>query len=483
MHAKIVVLAVLLFELTSVKLATADFLLYTLPGAKRPIILEGKTKMLSATIMEFAYPGFPAIAFNPRDVDAVKAPSRQDEFKKFYAKAQRSKTTKDFLEAARLALQRGMLKDFYQCCSEAYKLDPKDPTLTRLIEARKRIKKPLGTHDTIESELRAQPNLPRLMKTSVSAHYVMLHDTSDSVKRGSTRAQKRLELLENVYESYFMKFALDGVVLEPPTQHMMVLLFADEGTYLRYATSLDPDLKSASGFWSPKDNIGVFYDQGTTEEMKELTEISEELNKAKLKARKTAASRDVGQLANSLDLLLKIAKEEADVEVVSHEATHQLAGNTGLMPRNKLGLRWAHEGLASYFETPAAAGWGGVGAVNETRLIGYKRIARIPELSKLEFLVSDTLFDAAATNGAVLDAYGYSWALTHYLMENRFSELVTYYRKCSELAGDDEGNILRKDLVEVFNDCFGDPRVVEREFHAYMGTLKTDVQRLVEAAK
>ncbi|MFN7290572.1 MAG: DUF1570 domain-containing protein [Pirellula sp.] len=458
----------------------ADFIVYSLPGAKRPIILEGNTRMVSPTILEFTYPGFPSIAFNPKDAVAVRAPSRREEFKKSYIQATRSQQADEFLKAAKVALQRGMLKEFYQCCSDAYKLEPQHPTLLRLAEARRRIKQPLGDHADIEKKFRELTSQSS-MKIELSQHYVMLHDTSETSQQDISRARKRLELLEQVYESFFLKFAFDGIVLTPPKEHLMVMLFAEEQRYLRYATSLDPELKSASGFWSPQDNIGVFYDQGTTEEMKQLFQISEELNRAKRRARRTANSREVAQVANSLDLLLRIAREESDIEVVSHEAVHQLAGNTGIMPRTTVGLRWAHEGLASYFECPAAAGWGGVGAVNETRLMGYKKIARTPQLASLELLVSDLLFETARSDGAVLDAYGYAWALTHFLMERHFQELIHYYLKCSELKGDDAGRVNRSELVKVFTDSFGDVRELESEFHQYMATLKTDVQRMREA--
>lgn len=458
----------------------ADFIVYTLPGAKRPIILEGNARMVSPTILEFTYPGFPSIAFNPKDAVAVKAPSRQEEFKKSYLQASRAQQADGFLRAAKQALQNGMLKEFYQCCSDAYKLEPQHPTLLRLAEARRRIKQPLGPHSDIEKRFRELTGQSS-MKIEVSHHYIMLHDTSEGSQQSKSRARKRLDLLEQVYESFFLKFAFDGVVLTPPKEHLMVLLFAEEQKYLRYATSLDPELQSASGFWSPQDNIGVFYDQGTTEEMKQLFQISEDLNRAKRRARRTANAREVAQVANSLDLLLRIAREESDIEVVSHEAVHQLAGNTGIMPRTTVGLRWAHEGLASYFECPAAAGWGGVGAVNETRLVGYKKIARTPQLASLELLVSDLLFDSARSDNAVLDAYGYAWALTHFLMETRFKDLIQYYLKCSELKGDDAGRIDRRELVKVFSESFGDIRALESEFHQYMATLKTDVQRMREA--
>jgi len=469
-----------LLGMLRVESLTADFILYRLPGTSLVTIFEGKTKVHPGRIVEYTHPAFGSIAINSDDALVVKAPSRQEEFRKLFQQATRTKNIEDYLEAARQALKRGLLKEFYECCSAAYKIDPKNLTLLRLIEARKLVKQPLGDSSEVVKNLREATALPTL-KVEVSAHYVLLHDTGDAKvgRKRQTRAETRIELLETVYEAYFMKFAMDGVVLEPPKEHMMILLFGEEKTFLRYATLLSPELKMAAGFWSPKDNIGVFYDQGTSRMMKVLTEIAKDMQKDKQKYRGTAVSKDFAQLANSLDLLIKVAKEEADIEVVSHEATHQLAGNTGIMPRDKIGARWAHEGLASYFETPAGAGWGGIGAVNQTRLADYHIISRDPKRTPLELVVSDGLFYVATTQEEAVEAYGQAWALTYFLMETRFNKLIEYYKKSTEFDIEASPQL----RIDAFTEIFGDMRRLEREFHMFMESLKSDIDRIREAGR
>jgi len=469
-----------LLGMLRVESLTADFILYRLPGTSLVTIFEGKTKVHPGRIVEYTHPAFGSIAINSDDALVVKAPSRQEEFRKLFQQATRTKNIEDYLEAARQALKRGLLKEFYECCSAAYKIDPKNLTLLRLIEARKLVKQPLGDSSEVVKNLREATALPTL-KVDVSAHYVLLHDTGDAKvgRKRQTRAETRIELLETVYEAYFMKFAMDGVVLEPPKEHMMILLFGEEKTFLRYATLLSPELKMAAGFWSPKDNIGVFYDQGTSRMMKVLTEIAKDMQKDKQKYRGTAVSKDFAQLANSLDLLIKVAKEEADIEVVSHEATHQLAGNTGIMPRDKIGARWAHEGLASYFETPAGAGWGGIGAVNQTRLADYHIISRDPKRTPLELVVSDGLFYVATTQEEAVEAYGQAWALTYFLMETRFNKLIEYYKKSTEFDNEASPQL----RIDAFTEIFGDMRRLEREFHVFMESLKSDIDRIREAGR
>ncbi len=471
-------LCVLVLMTSWVDRAAGDFVFYRLPGTKLQAILEGKTKVLGGRLLEYTHPTFGSMALSLDDAVVVKAPTRQDEFKKLALKASKSKDIQDYLEAANQALKRGLIKEFYECCSEAYKIDPEHLTVKRLVEARRLVKKPLGDHAAVEKALRESAGISKL-KVEVSPHYVLLHDTSDSKVGRKTRAKARIELLEKVYESYFMKFALDGVVLEPPSEHMMVLLFAEESTFQRYATLFGPELQTAVGFWSPKDNVGVFYDQGTTKQMKLLASIADEMQKSKVRMRGTAASQDMAHLANSFELLVKVAREESDIEVVSHEATHQLAGNTGVLPRGKIGARWAHEGLASYFETPAGAGWGGIGAVNQTRLADYRVVARDLNRRRLELIVSDQLFYIARDLGEAVEAYGQAWALTYFLMETRFEKFLVYYRKCSMF--EDDAPVAKR--VQVFSEVFGDLRSLENEFHRFMETVKSDVDRIREASR
>ena len=144
---------------------------------------------------------------------------------------------------------------------------------------------------------------------------------------------------------------------------------------------------------------------------------------------RVAGGGEIIRMAKTIELLVDIDGENQEIEVVTHEATHQLAANSGLMDREAFQVRWAHEGLASYFESPKEATWAGIGAVNEQRLEYYRILALDPEHSKLEFIVTDRIFDHAGNHFSVLAAYGQAWALTHFLMDQHLGELVEFYRK------------------------------------------------------
>jgi hypothetical protein len=461
--------------------AGADFVLYRLPGTDRVILLEGTTKRGAFGMLEYTHPTHGTVVLNLDSATVIKAPSKTEEFKKAFAKARNSKDIDRYLDAAKMAIRRGLFPEFLECCSAAYKLDPNHPTILRLIEARNRIKRPLS--DEKQAAVRIREILDRTkMRVQTSKHYVLLHDTPEAKADGTrkSRADRRLELLETVYESYFMNFAMDGILLEPPTERMMVILFNDEKDFIRYAKQIDPTLASAAGFWAPIDNACVFYDSGSSERRKALDRWNEDLKRAKVQSLGTPFARETAHLSNTIDLLIKVSKEEDDMEVVSHEAIHQLAGNTGLMPRGKIALRWAHEGLASYFESSSDAVWNGIGAVNERRLKSYYRISRDDSRRSMEWLINDLVFDRSKDIREEIDAYGQAWALTHYLMEKEPKKLVEYYRRASMLDPA-QGPIQREELVDLFVDVFGDLRQLEIDWRLYMQSLETDLVRLQKA--
>jgi hypothetical protein len=455
----------------------ADFVVYRLPGTEVTVLLEGKTKGIGQGVFEYTHPSLGTLTFSHQSALIIKAPTKAEEYRRLFGQARLDQSFEGYIQAARFAIRSGMLDEFRECCNAAYKIQPDHPTILRLLEARKRIKQPLENWDSCEKELRESVPL-NSMDVARSEHYLLLHDTNANKvgRRRQSRSQSRLELLEKVYESYFMKFALEGEVLETPKEPMKVVLFGQEKDYVSYTQQRDAGLIGALGYWSAQDNVAVFFDQGTTQRMKALEEHSKELQRNKVRARGTLQSKDAAYLANTVELLVKLTREEDDIEVVSHEATHQLAGNSGIMPRNKVALRWAHEGLASYFETSNDAGWGGIGAVNEGRLKSYYRVSNDPRRADIGLLVCDGLFDLARNQQEEAEVYGQAWGLTHFLMEKRFEQLIEYYRKISAIESG-SGQVTRGDLVKLFADCFGDLRKLESQWHAYMRELKTDLDR------
>jgi hypothetical protein len=99
--------------------AHADFVLYTLPGTDRVILLEGTTKRGGYGIIEYTHPSHGTIVLNQDSATVIKAPSKTDDFRKTLAKAKGSNDVSDYISAANVAIRRGLFKEFLECCSAA----------------------------------------------------------------------------------------------------------------------------------------------------------------------------------------------------------------------------------------------------------------------------------------------------------------------------------------------------------------------------
>jgi hypothetical protein len=179
---------------------------------------------------------------------------------------------------------------------------------------------------------------------------------------------------------------------------------------------------------------------------------------------------------------MDVERENTDITVVSHECTHQMAGNTGLFPRHVDTPSWCHEGLATYFENPRDGTWAGIGAVSGRRIQSYRQLSKADRVhSNITFIIRDEIFDKARTGRGVEFAYGQAWALTHFLLENHLKEFVDYYRILGDLPPDVKLN--PEVLESVFTRVFGSDLVfLDSEWRQYMNKLKTDIEKLEEDA-
>jgi len=461
----------------------ADVVFYTLPGGALQVVLQGTAGINPGGAITFTHPKFGTIYFDSRETEVRKVPTLQSQFTKVLGRA--GNDPDKLMEAAHWALRRGLLPQFYQAADKALAANPQHPRALL-------VKKLKGLMDAgiPESESAAQvEDMKKLlgrrdMKVKLSKHFILMHDTPDTPAKGSkkTRAEERIQLLEAVYESFLLRFYAFGVELEIPKERLKVVLFNDYDRYRAFSTRLSPSLASASGFWSPGNNTAIFFDHGTNEEFKALAKINTELQKLKADALRdrTSATADIRRLADTLALLIELERENSDIEVVSHEVTHQMAGNTGLLPRNVQVPRWVHEGLATYFETPNGASWGGIGAVNSSRLKLYRVLAPDTKHSNIDFIVGDQIFDYAASHGAVVHGYSQAWGLTHFLMEKHFDKFLAFYRRLGEMPPNLP--LSQETLNEIFDECFAghDRRDLDAQWHSYMSDLKTDIELILE---
>jgi hypothetical protein len=128
------------------------------------------------------------------------------------------------------------------------------------------------------------------------------------------------------------------------------------------------------------------------------------------------------------DIEGQLAAVPFNIATVIHEATHQIAFNSGMHTRYADNPLWLVEGMAMYFETPdlsSKSGWKTVGAVNDLRLEQFQEFAarrRKPD-SLATLISSDARFTDSDEMG---DAYAEAWALSHFLIQRKKDAYVKY---------------------------------------------------------
>lgn len=462
----------------------ADLVVCRVPGLEGLAVeLEGDVEFLQGQSVRYRHPTVGSLYFSHDDVlEHYKVPTKSTLFDRALRS---SRTAEDCMAAAEFALKNAMVDEVYEAAEKAVSLDANHQRANGILELRKLMDQDLGDSAEEEELLRKTVRYDK-MQIAKSKHFILLHDTPTELPRDAVRrkirSEQRLDLLERVYESFLLRFYADGRKLEVPDKRLMVVLFAEEDDFYTFAEEISPTLSSAIGFWDPKSNISFFFDHASSERFEVLSRESQRLQRMKEDIIRT---RDKGnghivRLADTIAMLVEIEKENSDIEVVSHECTHQMAGNTGLFPRHIMTPSWVHEGLATYFEAPHDASWSGIGTVNESRLDYYQELAENDrEHSNIDYIVGDQIFDYARSHGATLHGYAQAWALTHFLLEKHFQEFMDFYGLLAEMPPD---VVLTADLLEeVFDDAFESSREsLDSEWHRYMRTLKTDRDKILD---
>jgi hypothetical protein len=271
-------------------------------------------------------------------------------------------------------------------------------------------------------------------------HYLIYYNTSPAYARwvGS--------LFEGLYKAFYNYWTRRGAVLHEPQFPLVALVFNDSSAFATYARSEGVDASSMIGYYNLRSNRMTMYD---------LTGVE-------------AAGLPERSAAARINQILSRPGAERTVATIVHEATHQLAFNSGLQVRFADVPFWVSEGIAIYFETPnleSTKGWRNIGAVNRVNLVGFRKSLGRRTAGSLEMLLSDDKrFRDSATNA---DAYAEAWALNYFLLRTRSDAYVKYLASLAE----------QKPLIDVtpaerikeFRKFFGEDLAgLEDEFLKYM---------------
>jgi hypothetical protein len=274
----------------------------------------------------------------------------------------------------------------------------------------------------------------------VSRHYVICS------RAGKAYAQWCGALFERLYSAFQNYWKQRGVKLHEPEFPLLALVFANEKQFAGFAADdAGPGAAAARGYYSIGTNRIVLYD---------------------LTASTGGTATDFAEISR------RLAAAPFNVATIVHEATHQIAFNSGMHTRYADNPLWLTEGMAMYFETPdltSRSGWKTVGAVNDLRLRQFQ--AGLPHRrdGALATLVqSDARFTDPDQMG---EAYAEAWALSYFLIKTRKDAYVEYLRgiarKPQLMWTEPDGRL------QEFRAAFGDDlNRLDHEFIRFMRRVK-----------
>lgn len=308
------------------------------------------------------------------------------------------------------------------------------------IVARRSDDKPFApvSRDALAKQLTTELAGFRIHKTQ---HYLIAYNTSPAY------AQWVGSLFERLQAAFYNYWKRRGAALHEPEFPQVALVFGSQESYALYSRGeLGEATSSIIGYYSLRSNRMTMYD---------LTGIEE------------SAGGNERAMARINQVLSQPAAERT-VATIVHEATHQLAYNSGLQVRFADNPFWVSEGLAIYFETPdleSTKGWRNIGGVNQVNLHTFRKYLPTRPAGSLELLLcDDKRFRDAAT---AANSYAEAWALNYFLLRTRSEAYVKYLKLLAQQSP--LGSVERAERLSQFKQCFGDDLpALEAEFLRYL---------------
>jgi hypothetical protein len=263
-------------------------------------------------------------------------------------------------------------------------------------------------------------------EVSGTTHYLVAHPEGQH--------DKWAQRLEDLYRWFVHYFAIRGFELATPPYPLVGVVCRNRDEFARRAATQDSLVPGAVvGYYSPSSNRINLYDTGG----------------------KNGA-----------------VNWQRNAGVLIHEATHQMAFNTGVHSRYSAPPKWLVEGLATLFEAPGVYDPRGnprpADRVNQDRLRAFQRgVAPHHRPQMLASLVdSDDLFNVSPPA-----AYAEAWALTFFLVETQPRKYVDYLKRTA--ARPPFRAYTAAERTADFAAVFGtDWRMLEAHFLRFMSGVK-----------
>ena len=313
------------------------------------------------------------------------------------------------------------------------------------IVSRKSDDKPFVPLAAAELAKKLTAELPSGFKIHQTKNYLICYNTSPAY------AQWVGGLFERLNSAFYNYWTRRGIEMRQPEFPLVALVFDSKASYAQHARGeLGDATNSIIGYYSLKTNRMTMYD---------LTGVEEFGGGGKA----TTAAR--------VNQILSQPGAERTVATIVHEATHQLAFNSGLQVRYADIPMWVSEGLAIYFETPdleSKTGWRNIGGVNRVNLVNYRKAAAEGKLVSLEQLLSDDKRFRDPASAAT--AYAQAWALNYFLLKTRGDAYVKYLQ--AQAAQAPLVILEPAERLKQFEDNLGGQlTTIEAEFLRYMRSV------------
>jgi hypothetical protein len=245
-----------------------------------------------------------------------------------------------------------------------------------------------------------------------STHYQAIGDAS------TTFIKLILSDCEQVALDYLNHYRTKKFDIKLPDRRLILIIFQDERPFLKYYGQLSPSL---AGFYSRRTNWLALYD----------------FRQVPMKT---------------------VAAGQSNLDTVTHEATHQLNFNTGLLDRQADLPHCISEGLAMYSERRKLRGPSEPGQVNLRRLDELAHVQRRTRWIPVTDLISDKPDWYGGDEDHRALGYAESWVLVYHLMTDPI-RLPQFRNYLESIRG-------RKDRTHRLDDAgahFGDLAQLDRE--------------------
>ena len=278
------------------------------------------------------------------------------------------------------------------------------------------------------------------LTSTTSEHYVVVSNT------GQPLVDWTVAMLERLHDAFREFWSRQGFETHDPEFPLPVVILRSRDQFAKLANH-DRTPASAQG-------QGYFLATANRTTLVDLT-----ANEA------ASQARSLGEVQRL------VQRNSGSVATVVHEATHQIAFNSGMHRRYADNPVWLTEGIAMYLETPdlnSRRGWRTIGRVNQNRLRQFREFAaKRRQADSLQMLLgSNARFAQAET---AIDAYSEAWALTHFLIKSKPREFNAYLQTIAAKP------LLQWDYPEQrlaeFNDAFGDLPETDRALQQYVRRL------------